>query len=180
MTGPVLRIAAESRVWRRQLGPMAWAALEHLALAAQPDEAGWVAPVGVRDVAAGLGVTKDTASRAVAALLAASLVTFERLDHIELPRRTGYRLHVPDGIQLEACPTGQDTPLPQRRGDLCPDTADRTRCPNLPDSTPVVGVSRVEPEAQGGARCQPRRRLPNRSLAPVTQPTLFDPPDPAT
>ena len=57
-----LVIKADSRLWRRRLGPLAWAALEHLALAAHPDHHGWAAPLGVRDVAGGIGVTKDTAA----------------------------------------------------------------------------------------------------------------------
>ena len=70
MTSPeaALVIGTDSRHWRRRLGPLAWAALEPLALAAHPDHHGWAAPLGVRDIAAGIGVTKDTAARAVTAL----------------------------------------------------------------------------------------------------------------
>lgn len=46
--------------WRRRLGPLAWVALEHLALSSHLSDQGWVAPMGVRDVAAGIGVTKDS------------------------------------------------------------------------------------------------------------------------
>ena len=52
--------------WRRRRGPLAWVALEHLALSSHLSDQGWVAPMGVRDVASGIGVTKDTAARAVA------------------------------------------------------------------------------------------------------------------
>ncbi|MDA8045750.1 MAG: hypothetical protein M0Z30_11025 [Actinomycetota bacterium] len=65
-------------------GPLAWAPLEHLALAAHPDRQGWAAPLGVREIATGIGVTKDTAARAVTALSAAGLVTFDSPSHTML------------------------------------------------------------------------------------------------
>jgi hypothetical protein len=71
----MLVIGPESQQSRRKLGALAWAALEHLALSARQDEHGWAAPVGVRDVATAIGVTKDTAARAVATLATAGLVT---------------------------------------------------------------------------------------------------------
>jgi hypothetical protein len=43
----VVVLCAESAGWRRRLGPRAWTALEHLALAANSDPQGWAAPVGV-------------------------------------------------------------------------------------------------------------------------------------
>ena len=180
MTSPeaALVIGTDSRHWRRRLGPLAWAALEHLALAAHPDHHGWAAPLGVRDIAAGIGVTKDTAARAVTVLRTAGLVTLEQLDRSDGRRRSGYRLHLPDGIQLRACHTDQDSPQ-QPHTDRCPETADKNRCPNNPDSTPA-GMSPVESAARRAAQCQPRGRRPARSPAPVTQATLFDPPTPAT
>jgi len=168
----------QSRTWRRRLGPLAWAALEHLALAAHPDHQGWAAPVGVRDIATGIGVTKDTAARAVTVLRAAGLVTLEQLDQSDGRRRTGYRLHLPEGIQLRACPTEQDSPL-QPHTDRCPDTADKNRCPNNPDSTRAARMTHVESAGRRAAHCQPRWPGPDRSPAPATQPTLFDPPSPA-
>ncbi len=93
-----LIVNAQSGVWRRRLGPLAWAALEDLALASHYTEQGWVAPVGVRDVASRVGVTKDTAARAVALLGAAGLVVLQRVPARDGQRRSGYRLQLPDGV----------------------------------------------------------------------------------
>jgi DNA-binding transcriptional ArsR family regulator len=174
-----LVIGTDSRHWRRQLGPLAWAALEHLALAAHSDHHGWAAPLGVRDIAAGIGVTKDTAARAVTVLRTAGLVTLEQLDRSDGRRRSGYRLHFPDGIQLRACPSDQDSPLPKPHRDRCPDTADENSCPNNRDSIPAA-MSPVESVARRAAHGHPRGPRPDGSPAPTTQPSLFDPPSPAT
>ena len=167
MTYPeaALVIGTDSRHWRRQLGPLAWAALEHLALAAHSDHHGWAAPLGVRDIAAGIGVTKDTAARAVTVLRTAGLVTLEQLDRSDGRRRSGYRLHFPDGIQLRACPSDQDSPLPKPHRDRCPDTADKNSCPNNRDSTrPPCRLS--SQSARRAAHGHPRGRRPDRSPAP--------------
>ncbi len=50
-----LILKPQSSVWRGQLGRLAWAALEDLAFVAHHTEQGWVAPVGVLDIAAGVG-----------------------------------------------------------------------------------------------------------------------------
>ena len=172
MTGPVLLVAVESRAWRRQLGALAWAALEHLALAAQLDELGWAAPVGVRDVAAGLGVTKDTAARAVAALGAAGLVAFAQVETVEGQRQSGYRLTLPEGIRLQQCPGDQDTPSPPTRSDSPPGDQANGRCIPNRDSTPDTGCLPHQDSATDvrGAR---RRSVTSAAAA---QPSLFDPP----
>ena len=176
MTSPALLIAAESRAWRRQLGPMAWAALEHLALAAHPDELGWAAPVGVRDVAAGLGVTKDTAARAVAALTTAGLVKRTRVETNTGRRRSGYLLQLPAGIEPRPCPDLADTP--SQRGDLdhCPNNHDSRRRPNDPDRAPdaIVALPGCERDGGGQVRTQPKRHRPP-AVTPLSQPALFDP-----
>jgi DNA-binding transcriptional ArsR family regulator len=89
-----LVIGTKSGAWRRRLGPLAWAALVHLALIANPDHHGWAAALGVRDIATGIGVSKDTAARAVTVLRVAGLVTVEQLDRPDGRRRSGYRLHL--------------------------------------------------------------------------------------
>jgi hypothetical protein len=178
VTGPTLLIGSESRVWRRQLGAVAWAALEHVALAAQPDELGWAAPVGVRDVGAGLGVTKDTAARAVAALITAGLVTRTRVETETGRRRSGYRLRLPAGIEPRPCPGDADTP--SRRGDLdhCPNNRDIRRRPTDPDSVRAAIVAVPGRERDGGSqvRTQPKRHRPP-AVTPLSQPALFDPAD---
>lgn len=158
--------------------PLAWAALEYLARAAQRDHRGWAAPLGVGDIATGIGVTKDTAARAVTALGAAGLVTLERLDPIDGRRRNGYRLPLPDGLQLRACPTDQDSTPQQARTDRCPDTADKNGCPNDPDSASDAGGPLVESAAQPPGYSQPRRRRRATSPVQAAPPALFDPPAP--
>ena len=168
-------VYANSGIWRRRLRPLAWAALEHLALAARPDQHGWVAHLGVRDIAAGIGVTKDTAARAVTALRAAGLVSLERLERIDGRRRTGYRLHLPEGIQLQARPQDQHSPSQRKRFDHCPDTADKKGCPNCPDSGLAAGPALVQSAVLGPRENQPRRRRRTTASVETVQPSLFDP-----
>jgi len=60
---------------RRQLGPAAWAALEDVLCDITTDESGRsTARTSARRVAAGLGVSKDTAARALARLVDAGLL----------------------------------------------------------------------------------------------------------
>ena len=53
---------------RRSLGPLAWAALEALVTDAQPRDGAAVVDTSVRQLAARLGVAKNTAHRALVAL----------------------------------------------------------------------------------------------------------------
>ena len=168
--GLTLLVGPQSRHWRRTLGPLAWAALEHLALAAQPLELGWVAPVGVRDVAAGIGVTKDTAARAVKVLRAADLVALEELDCLHGQRRTGYRLHLPQGLELRACPPdqcGAQRPASTKR---CPTSADTGIGPPERGSPPSADVAESTLK-----RRRPRQPGSRRLAATAAQATLFDP-----
>ena len=177
-TGWTLCIDPGSREWRRQLGVLAWAALEDLALSAHPSDQGWVAPVGVRDIARGIGVTKDTAARAVHILSSARLVVFERVAGRDGRPRSGYRLQLPDGIQVRPRPKPDDT-LVSKVGGGCPDREDK-RFPDRQDkndrprngdipadhSTPAHGR---DPRSQ--AIHAPSEAL-GRSEVPI-QPTLF-------
>ena len=142
--GPALVIGIDSQPWRRRLGPLAWAALEHLALAAHPDHHGWAAPLGVRDIAAGIGVTKDTAARAVSTLAAAELVTRARVDTAAGPRRSGYLLHLPVSMRLVDCPEKLDEhqgrPTRRPEGEYINPAADRRCIP--PEDTGASGPSR--------------------------------------
>lgn len=108
-----------SRAWRRRLGPLAWVALEHLALSSHLTDHGWEAPLGVRDPATGIGVTKDTAARAVAILRAAGLVVLTRVENQDGRKRSGYQLHLPAPLQLFACPVCEDSP--SNRMPCCPE-----------------------------------------------------------
>ena len=120
-----------SRPWRRQLGPLAWSALEELALTSHQDDHGRVSPVGVAAIATGIGTTAATAVRAVAALSAGGLIALEPVTDQNGQRRLGYRLHLPDGIELRHYPhQNGDAAQGLPRG--CPDDQD-ARSPNPSD-----------------------------------------------
>jgi hypothetical protein len=124
-----IRLSAPSRHWRRRLGPLPWAALEELALCAQADEHGWVAVVGVRSIGAAVGVTKNTAARAVAALRSNHLVSPHRVKTPDGRSLSAYRIHLPDGITIRTCSDKQDTPLSTfDASGVCP-KGEYTRCP---------------------------------------------------
>jgi hypothetical protein len=98
--GPALVIARDSLPWRRRLGPLAWTTLQHLALSSYRTDQGWAVAVGVREIAAGVGVTKDTAARAVSVLVETGLVSRSRVRTPGGRRRSGYLLHLPSPIRL--------------------------------------------------------------------------------
>jgi hypothetical protein len=66
-----------SRTWRRDVGALAWAALEELALSARQDDQGWASPAGIRAIATGIGTTEAAVLGAIAALGRAGLVALE-------------------------------------------------------------------------------------------------------
>jgi hypothetical protein len=70
----VLVLRAEHRALRRALGPTPWVALEALVGRALEIDGLLVAEVSVRSLAAELGVAKDTAARALAALRAEGVI----------------------------------------------------------------------------------------------------------
>lgn len=89
---------------RRDLGPTAWCALECL-LERTGEEA--VAVASVRSLAVELGVAKNTAHRALSALVRAGIA--EAVQHRSIDGRFrpgGYRLHLGD---LAASPTARRT-----------------------------------------------------------------------
>jgi hypothetical protein len=74
--GTALLVSAGSRSIRRALGPVAWSALEQLALSARRDTAGvLVVTVGVRDLAGLLGVGRDAAANALSRLRDLGLIS---------------------------------------------------------------------------------------------------------
>ena len=97
-----LVIEVPSRPWRRRLGWLGWAVLEEVALSAHPDGDGWSAAVGVRAVAQNLGMTKDTAARALSVLVEAGLVERGRVRAIDGRIRSGYRIRLPEGAAFVA------------------------------------------------------------------------------
>ena len=94
---------AEVAATRRELGPLAWFVLEELALRALPGEAGVLsAPAGVRDLAAALSVSKDTAARGVARLIDKHIVRREiQRDRAGRFGSSRYVLDLPTGLRRE-------------------------------------------------------------------------------
>lgn len=95
---------ARAAALRRDLGPTAWCALECLL---ERTDGGAIAVVSVRSLAADLGVAKNTAHRALAALVRAGIAEAvqERATDGRF-RPGGYRLHL--GVLLPSnttCPT---------------------------------------------------------------------------
>jgi hypothetical protein len=102
----VLVCSRDSRPWRRQLGALAWAALEELALTAHHDDLGWASPAGVHAIATGIGTTDASALSALAALIRAGLVILEPRSDSD-GRRCVYRLLLPSGVAVSDGPAEQ-------------------------------------------------------------------------
>ena len=173
--GTVLFVDARSAAWRRRLGPLGWAALEHLALASRLDDQGWAAPIGVRAIATSIGVTKDTAARAITILAAAGLVTRESVTTPAGHRRSGYRLQLPEELELRTRPEQPDTSCRQQEAGCCPKSEDSRSCPTNRDKTPSAG-GRPASAAKRPAHDQPQNDCPAlRPPAAEKQASLFDP-----
>jgi DNA-binding IclR family transcriptional regulator len=111
-----LRVDAGAADLRRTLGPMPWCALEAL-LERSSDSR--MAAASVRSIAADLGVAKNTAHRAVAALVRAGVVeSIPERDAAGWFRTGRYRLHVADLLTAAAdtTPTPPTPRLERRRG----------------------------------------------------------------
>ena len=172
----VLVARPQSATWRRRLGPLAWTALECLALSAYPDSQGWAAPVGVRGIAAKIGVTKDTAARAVMTLITAGVITRQPVTGPEGQRRSGYRLHLPEGLELRPGLGDQYSRSGQQETGHCPiDT----------DGTSIIGHNEQDtvPDAASVLSDRERNRLRRVQLGPeggpiaalrASQSTLFN------
>jgi hypothetical protein len=180
---PWLRVDAGSRAWRRRLGALPWAALEELALTAHLTNQGWVAIVGVRQLATSIGVTKDTAARSVAALRTAGLVTFERVDGPDGRSRSGYRLRLPDGIDIRTPPTYPgETEQQHEAAGGCPDRDDNPcpageygegRCGGETKASTVRSAP-LRVRDRGGGTPLSRPAMPGSAASDgVVQPTLF-------
>lgn len=110
-SAPVL-IGPAAAPLRRALPSAAWAALECLVARSLPTADGRVVQVGVRDLAADLGCSKNTAQRALATLTGAGLLTAEqsrRFDGTFGPGR--YQLHLPTDV-LDPVPPRRSTRRP--------------------------------------------------------------------
>jgi hypothetical protein len=107
--GPDLVCGQASRTWRRQLGALAWAALEELALSARRDDQGWASPARIHPIATGIGTTDAAALCAIAALGRAGLLILQPVAGQQGDRGCGYRLYLPPGIELQDCPDDCDS-----------------------------------------------------------------------
>jgi hypothetical protein len=102
-SGPSVRVSQESAAARRDLGALAWAVLETLALAGTFDEDGrWITLTNARDLGRRLGVGKDRAAAALLTLRQAGLV----VSHIG--RTAGSARFAPSRYEVRvpvSCPT---------------------------------------------------------------------------
>jgi hypothetical protein len=156
-TNNQILLDATSRNWRRRLGALPWAVLEELALAARQTGQGWTAPIGVRGIAATLGITKDTAARAISALHSAELVTAVRISARDGRSRTGYALNLPPGVSVLWCPANRDSTA--SGDDVCPN-GEYGPCPD--------GEYRARPSGR-------HRDHPDRDAVDPLHPGLFPP-----
>lgn len=117
----MLLVEESAREVRRAVGPLAWCCLEELSLAARQTPDGWMAPVGVRALGSSLGVTKDTAARALQVLIAAGLVARRGS-----ASSAEYALCPPPGLgiclnhqDIGRCPTRDDASVADRSMSRC-------------------------------------------------------------
>lgn len=102
--GAAIRVCDETSALRRRVGPLAWCALEVLVERAD----GLVVDASVRTIAAELGVAKNTAHRALAALTRAGVIApMQDRDATGRFSVGRYRLHLDDLI-------GSTPPRPSR------------------------------------------------------------------
>jgi hypothetical protein len=80
--GVVVEVTRASMRLRRELGPVAWSLLETFVLAAQPGSDGQLVARGnARDVAAAVGVGRDSATKALVVLRDRQLIALEQPRH---------------------------------------------------------------------------------------------------
>lgn len=178
MTSPANQILLddESRSWRRRLGALPWAVLEELAHQAEPSADRWITAIGVRDLGTALGVTKDTAARALTTLRSARLITPARAQTSNGRSRPGYQLHLPDGITIRCGPDNHDSSrLPDA---VCPDVEDTRGLEGEDNIASSPGLHRARPWS---TPVRPAKRRSSKTQHaqvegpnPEVQPRLFD------
>lgn len=100
-----IALGSEAAPLRRCLGPLAWCALEHLVAASTTGPDGRTVDAPVRALATELGVAKNTAHRALAALAEAGVIDPEHRRRDDgTYRPTRYRLHLSPDV-LDVTPT---------------------------------------------------------------------------
>jgi hypothetical protein len=122
-TPPGFSLEPSSRVLKRRLGPVAWAVLEDVVLDAGVVDGHLVAATNVRRIAANLALSKDTAGRSVARLIAEGLVRRgpQRRQRAGCFGAVVYALVLPEGVHVRGVdagvprPTKQDTAVKPKR-----------------------------------------------------------------
>lgn len=153
---PGLHVGPASRQLRRALGAMAWAVLEEVVLDARPTGSDLVAQTNVRRLAASLGISKDTAARAVVRLSDAGLLTRQDAHRqsgrfmastyvVRLGEASGITLLAAGSCPMEPCPVAADTDI------------------------------RCGADTSSSARGSPPPRLARRRRVPAEQASLFPP-----
>jgi hypothetical protein len=147
-------VTAGARKLCRAVGTTAWAVLCDVALAAEPDSEGrLVAATNIRRVADHLGISKDTAARALARLGHAGLVSRQSARHqngrfmasVYVVRlgTSGIILLVGRSCPEDPCPVVADTDAARGIGDTSPSARRRSPRPasSRPRRTPAEQVS---------------------------------------
>lgn len=139
-----ITLGSASAPLRRSLGAQAWCALECLAGHATFGADGAVTVASVRSLAAELGVAKNTAQRALAALVAAGFATPEQRRRPDGTFETGrYRLHLGDAITPGPDEPGRRSTSPRRVASDEP----APECPVTPTPRPTRRATRSARDA---------------------------------
>ena len=123
---PILTIGPDAAPLRRALPASAWIALECLAARSHPATSGRVVELGVRDLAADMGASKNTAQRALIALVDAGVIAADHTRSADGTFRPGrYLLTLPIDVL---------DPVPPRR-------PSRRPSPTASNDTPAEQLS---------------------------------------
>lgn len=162
-----ITVASSSRETRRLVGPLAWIALEELALRAVAGNGALEVETSVRDLAGSLGTGKDAIAAALTRLTELGLV------RCQTRRAAGRYAGSAYLLEVDAC----------RRAGLVLHTTSRpaSPCPVPPCPVKPVTAQRdaVRPDAIGAARPEGEPAPsppPARDRGPLPQ-SLFDPSD---
>lgn len=123
---PVLTLGPAAAPLRRALPASAWVALECLVTRSHPSACGRVVELGVRDLAADMGASKNTAQRALASLVDAGVIAADHARGTDGTFRPGrYLLTLPVDVL---------DPVPPRR-------PSRRPSPTASNDTPAKQLS---------------------------------------
>jgi hypothetical protein len=173
-----LEVDTASRLWRRRLGWLTWAVLEDVALSAYPDTDGWAAPVGARAVAQNLGMTKDTAAKALAALAAAGIVERVNVHARDAKVRSGYRINLPEGVSFKVSCHADAPANPGDRGGHDSSCEENPDAPNPQEDRPAgrpVVIGTIGGAQHTDVRSISKPRNPPPRMLDEVQGRLFDP-----